>query len=245
MKRALILGLGLVSLTILPAAAADIPVKAPVLAPVVAPPFSWTGFYIGVSGGGAWGRSRHTNSAGDLTPTFNVSGGIIGGTVGYNYQVNNWVLGLEGDWSWVSKRGSAVDIPPFNTAFTSETRERWLATGRARVGMTWNQALFYITGGGAAADVQINVCGPAAVGCASEAKTRWGWTVGAGIEYALSQNWSLKGEYLYVNFGNTSYFNPPPGVFADRVGGVFLDDHIFRVGVNYRFNWAGPVVARY
>jgi len=57
-------------------------------------PLSWTGFYIGVSGGGAWGRSRHTNSAGDLTPTFNVSGGIIGGTVGYNYQVNNWVLGL-------------------------------------------------------------------------------------------------------------------------------------------------------
>lgn len=244
MKRVVLAAVGLAALASQAAIAADIPVKAPMMVPVVAPAFDWTGFYIGVAGGGVWGRSRHINSAGDITPNFNVSGGIIGGTLGYNVQSGSWVFGLEADGSWTNKRGSAFDIAPFNTAFSSETRENWLFTGRGRVGYTWNQVLLYATGGAAGADVKITVCGPAP-GCASESKTRWGWTAGGGIEVAFSQAWSAKAEYLYVDFGKTSYFNPPPSaLFVDRVGGVTLNDHVFRIGLNYHFN-AGPVVARY
>src|SRR5438105_522634 len=96
------------------AQAADLPVKARPMAPVVAPIFNWTGCYIGIEGGGAWGRSKHTNSAGDITPEFDLSGGLVGGTLGCNYQfAPTWVIGVEGDLSWSGKRGSTSDIPPF------------------------------------------------------------------------------------------------------------------------------------
>jgi outer membrane immunogenic protein len=246
MKRAFLFGLGLIALSAAPAVAADIPVKAPMVAPVVAPPYNWTGFYIGASGGGAWGRSRHSNSAGDLTPTFDISGGIVGGTVGYNAQFGQWVIGLEGDWSWTNKKGSAFDIPPFNTAFSSETHEDWIATGRGRIGYAFDRWMIYGTGGFAVADIGITVCPPAPAACAGETQTRWGWTAGGGFEFGIDPNWSVKAEYLYARFDNTSYFTPPPtATFANRTGGVFVENHIARIGINYRFNWGGPVIARY
>jgi len=199
-----------------PAFAADMPVKAP---PSASAPFNWTGFYAGIAGGLAWGRSQFidadpTNLNGllglPITREFDVSGGILGGTVGYNWQLNNWVAGVEGDFSWVTKQGISNSIPPFNTVGSNATREHWLGTGRARLGLVpVDRRLFYITGEFAAAGVEAifkgNIARDASL---AQSQMRWGRTAGGGFEAALFQNWSFKLEYLYVGLQDKSYFPP-------------------------------------
>jgi outer membrane immunogenic protein len=136
-----------------PAFAADMAVKAPP-SPASAP-FSWTGFYAGIAGGLAWGQSQFIDADPTdasfglpITKKFDVSGGIFGGTVGYNWQVNNWVAGVEGDFSWLTKQGISNGIPPFATGVSDTTREHWLGTGRVRLGVVpVDRRLFYVTGG--------------------------------------------------------------------------------------------------
>src|SRR3972149_2021826 len=112
MRRLIVGLLGLTALSVGTASAADLPAKAPIYKAPVAVAYNWTGCYLGVAGGGNWGRSRHENSAGPITDSFNLSGGIIGGTLGCNYQFDRtWLVGLETDFSWTNKRGSSVDIP--------------------------------------------------------------------------------------------------------------------------------------
>jgi outer membrane immunogenic protein len=132
------------------ASPADLGTKAPAYKTPVILPFSWTGCYVGMEGGGILGRSKDTdadpankNFGLPINNGFNLSGGLVGGTAGCNYQVNNWVFGLENDISWTDARGSAFDITPFNTAATSQTKENWLDTLRGRIGFAWNRALFY------------------------------------------------------------------------------------------------------
>ena len=218
------------------AMAADMPLKAPP-PPVL---FSWTGCYVGIEGGGAWGRSRHDNIGGggvlfgSFTPKFDVSGGIAGVEYGCNQQFGgNWVFGIESDWSWSSKKGSSPDTGVAgNPTFTSETKEKWISTSRARIGWTWDRAWLYFTGGFASARVQANVTIPA-LGVFSDSHTVYGWTVGGGLEYAFYNNWSLKAEYLYVRFENTEYF--PAFTPVVPRGGLNLDNHIVRVGLNWRY----------
>ena len=229
-----------------PALAADLrmPVKAPVTyAPA---PFNWSGCYIGVQGGGAWGRSRHINRVAgvdaSITNIYDVDGALVGPTLGCNFQIaGGFVFGVEGDWSWSSKEGGAFGIPPFATTVFNETREHWLATIRGRLGFTWDRVMIYATGGGAFAEVEARATPAPAAGIAaiSESRTRFGWTVGGGLEWAFTPNWSIKGEYLYVEFENVGYFDPPPAGFNNRAGGVPLHNHIARAGINYRFNWGG------
>jgi outer membrane immunogenic protein len=221
--------------------------KAP---PAVAPAaYNWSGCYIGIEGGGNWGRSSSTAASGTLSglrlTSSDLSGGLLGGTVGCNYQVSTWVFGIEDDLSWTNKRGSANDLPPFNVTATNEFKEKWIDTLRGRFGFAWDRALFYATGGVAFADTSLTVCG---VVCASDSRTRTGWTVGGGIEYAVWENVSLKLEYLHVDFGTARYIDPPvtvPGVLNIVTRDVRLTDDIVRAGLNWRFNWGGPVVARY
>jgi outer membrane immunogenic protein len=223
------------------ASAADLgrPAPAPVYtkAPIVVP-FSWTGFYVGVEGGGSWGRSKHVDALTGLddTPTFNVNGGLVGGTAGYNWQTGNFVLGVEGDWSWVDEKGSAVDTGPAgNPAFSSFTKEKWLATARGRAGYAANTALFYVTGGYAAANVNVGVSSTATGVTFDQAtQTRSGWTGGAGIEWAFTPNWSAKAEYLFVGLQDRGFVTPTLGSGFNR-SNVPLNDNIARVGVNYRF----------
>jgi|SRR5262245_34841584 len=216
------------------ALAADLPVRSPVYkaAPVY---YGWTGCYIGVAGGGAWGRSTHdlTGGATDTGP-FNVSGALIGGTLGCNWQGgSNLVLGIEGDGSWVDKNG---DLPnPATPNFVSETREHWLATIRGRLGVTFNRALIYGTGGFAVGGVEALSTNTTTGVTISEDRTRTGWTVGGGIEYAFTPAWTAKVEYLYVRFSKEAYFTPPPVAGFTARDNVALNDHIVRVGLNYRF----------
>lgn len=189
-------------------------------------------------------------STNNITGNYRVSGGIAGGTAGCNlWQWGNWLLGAEADLSWTNKTGSGLDQPPFGVGgppTNNTTTEQWLNTDRVRIGYVVNNNwLVYATGGFALAQVQYTISGAAITGgSVSETHTPGGWTVGAGVEWAFAGGWSAKAEYLYVNFGSTPYFNFPgaipavTGVVANRSGGVFLDDNIVRVGVNYRFNAA-------
>jgi outer membrane immunogenic protein len=246
------------------AGAADLPVKVPPM-PVAA--YSWTGCYVGISGGGEFGRSHATGSGtgAEFAPSYNVNGFLAGGQAGCNWQfASNWAVGVEGDYSWSNKEGSSLDstLPPAglgNGIFSTQTTEKSLWTARGRLGPTFDRGWVYVTGGVAGARVQGAVDAtmwpgsaafPASLaGIYTETQNRSGATIGAGIEYAaFLPNVSIKAEYLYVRFSNATYFssNPVPG-FPGFIPArnLSLDDNIIRVGLNYKFGWGGPVVARY
>jgi outer membrane immunogenic protein len=221
--------------------AADLPMKARPLPVAI---YDWTGFYIGVSGGGSLGTTTHIDAATGLGDTlgYNVRGGLVGGTLGYNWQVSSFVFGFEGDASWVGEYGSHLDDGFVgNPAFTSSTKETWVATVRGRAGYAVDNLLFYGTGGYAAAGVEAGVkdSGTNAV-LASATSTRSGWTAGGGLEWGFAPNWSAKFEYLYMKFESAA-FNTLAG--EGPRSSVPLDDNVVRAGINYRFG--GPVVARY
>ena len=224
------------------ALAADLAVKAP---PPVAI-YDWTGFYIGVAGGGSLGTSDHIDVATGRSDAsgYNIKGGLAGGTLGYNWQVSSFVFGFEADASWVGEYGSNPDLGlaggAGNPLFTSFTKETWMATARARAGYAVNNLLFYVTGGYAAAGVEAGVKDAnTGVLLDSATSTRSGWTAGGGLEWGFAPNWSAKFEMLYMKF-NSAAFNT---IQAEGPRTVPLDDTIARVGINYRFG--GPVVARY
>jgi outer membrane immunogenic protein len=239
------------------ASAADLPARTYAKAPVAvaAPVYSWTGCYIGVEGGGVWGRSQHyaadpvDATAGVFgfaqTGGINPTGGIVGGTVGCNYQFSNFVVGIEGDGSWTNNSASANLIAPFKTTDVVSTNQGWIATYRGRIGYAWDRLLLYATGGGASTNIGVNLCDPAA-GCIGSSQTVSGWAAGAGIEYAFWQNLSVKLEYLHLDFGQTNFGRLVPSIgFTFLARNVSLTDDIVRVGLNYKFGWGGPVVAKY
>ena len=156
-------------------------------------------------------------------------------TSGFNVQNGNVVVGYEGDTSASNKKGSALEFPP-NGAFTNQVRENWLSTFRGRVGYAQGNWLLYATAGGALANVENSIVGPP--GTVSEKHAHWGWTAGAGVEVKLNPDWSAKVEYLYVGLQDKSYFNPAPSVLVPSNQGLRLDDHIVRVGVNYKLPWS-------
>jgi len=202
-----------------PASAADLSI-APIYKAAAIP--TWAGAYVGVAGGGAWGGAtlRINATGADQTPRFGQSG--------------NGLLGFEGDISAVSKKGSAFEFPP-NAAFSNEVREQWLSTFRGRLGYARDNWLLYATAGGAVANVTNNIVAPA--GTISEQQWHWGWTAGGGLEVKLNQDWSAKVEYLYVGLQDKSYFNPAPSPVFPGNQRLHLDDHIVRVGVNYKLPW--------
>ncbi|HKS61115.1 MAG TPA: outer membrane beta-barrel protein, partial [Xanthobacteraceae bacterium] len=143
----------------------------------------------------------------------------------------------ESDFSWTNLRGGANNLAPlFNNTATSNTREHWFSTTRVRVGLLADpRLLFYVTGGLATARVEAFVDATAVgLGVLSESRTRWGWTAGAGLEYALGGGWSAKADYLYARFNEREYFNPPTVGFSIR-NNVPLEQHVVRVGINYKF----------
>jgi outer membrane immunogenic protein len=234
MKKLLFAVLAVVA-TSYSASAADMPVKAP--APIMVAPYNWTGFYVGISGGAGWGQSHHSVvGLTDFSDTFNVSGGIIGGTAGYNWQTGALVLGVEGDASYASLSGSTMGVPPMfcpdgSPASNCTTKLRGLETLRLRVGYAWDRFMPYVTGGLAVGQIYA-ATDPGSVNSGSTSKATW--TVGAGVEGAFDRNWSAKVEYLYADFGTlSSLFLRQPGAFPFDVS---LKTHIVRVGLNYKFN---------
>jgi outer membrane immunogenic protein len=223
MKRGVVAFAGLVALAFAvgSATAADLPPRyqqpyAP--APVYAPAFNWTGFYIGINGGGGWGRSQW-----DGVDKFNVSGGLIGATIGYNWQINQFVLGAEGDIDWSGIRGSTTTA----CAPGCDTRNHWLSTVRGRLGYAFGRVLPFVTAGLAVGDIKATVPGfPAG------SSTTAGWTIGAGLEFGIVSNVSVKAEYLYVDLGN---FNCGLNCGLAPNGSVSFNANVFRAGLNVHF----------
>ena len=221
--------LAFVSLTALAgaAAAADLgmpPAQPYYKAPVYAPPFSWTGFYLGINGGGGWGNSSWDIPA---TGNFGTSGGFVGGTLGYNYQLSQVVVGIEGDVDWADINGTTTS--PGGCIPGCKTNDNWLGTVRGRLGFAAGRFMPYVTGGLAFGDIQASL-----PGFAGATTTNAGWTVGAGIEMSLWGNWSAKAEYLYVNLGQ---FNcgTSCGAIAGVTDNVSFTADLVRAGINYRF----------
>ena len=204
------------------ASAADLPRQMPVkAAPYVAPYYNWTGFYLGINGGGAWGRSQW-----DSTGSFDVSGGLVGGTIGYNWQTGPWVFGLEGDIDWANIKGNTAALGCVSGNCSSENT--WLGTARGRIGYAFDRVMPYVTGGAAFGDVKANQPGTTGAN-----DTRAGWTAGAGVEFAVTNNISAKVEYLHYDLGSfTCGLNCGNGFVNDNVS---FNANVLRGGVNFRF----------
>jgi len=218
---------GLAALTMMQSAnAADIARRQamPTKAPAYFAPYNWTGFYIGINGGGGWGNSEWTNAALGSTGSFDISGGLVGGTIGFNWQVNQFVFGLEGDIDWSGIKGSAACL-----GFSCETRNNWLGTARGRIGYAFDRFMPYITGGLAVGDIKSTVSG-----FGNSTETQVGWTVGAGLEASIAGPWTAKVEYLYVDLGNASCNAAACAAFGVPTD-VDFKANIVRAGVNYRF----------
>ena len=185
--------------------------------------------------------------------TDNTNGFTGGGQLGYNWQSGNAVLGIETDFEYFRQHGSATSGAIYPccapTAFTinSSVTTDWLFTARPRLGWAINNWLLYVTGGVAITELKGNFIFTdtfaTALETASASKTKAGWTVGGGVEAGLWSNWSVKAEYLYVDFGSVSTNSAnltafvPPIAFPTNVFSHSLDlrSNIVRVGLNYRF----------
>jgi outer membrane immunogenic protein len=252
MKR-LLWGLFLAAQLTAPAAAADMALKA---APVKALPpvalYDWTGFYVGLQGGGDWFSKDWFTPTTPLNLTTGCNCGrpdgghtanswLFGGQAGFNYQVSKWVFGVEAEASWTDLRGSNTN-PDF-IMLIQRSRTDGLGTLTGRIGYAVDRVLIYGKGGGAwAHDRFATATGGRDIQALTD--NRFGWTVGLGVEWAFANNWSVKVEYDHLDFGWGRETLQP--LLAG--GSAFEYDirqrvDMVKAGVNYKFG--GPVVARY
>ncbi len=229
--------------------AADLPRRAPAPAPAPyspAPVSAWTGFYAGAQLGVAWDKDdvSATNAAGALVGFGNLNtSAVVGGIhAGYNHQLpgSAVVIGVEGDFegSGINKTSNvfysaAGALLP--GAYTLNTKIDWQGSLRARVGYAFGDALLYATGGVAFADIKTNYA--SAGTAAGYSGVHAGWTAGAGLEYAISRNWTVRGEYRYASYGNVNDgLIPAPVAFWGGVSESHkIAEHALRAGVSYRF----------
>lgn len=254
MKKILFSTIGIVAFGLsAPASAADLAArpytKAP--APMVATIYDWSGFYIGINGGGG---SSHkcwdfvTPVTGVLLGEgcHNATGGTVGGQVGYRWQSSNWVFGLEGQGNWADFSGDNVSL--LFPAQRNRTRIDAFGLITGQVGYAWNNVLFYVKGGGAVVADKYNVyVAPGLVGAgtllASTNDNRWGGTVGAGLEFGFAPNWTVGVEYDHIFLGNRTLTVTAPGGVAFQTDRISQNVDMGLVRLNYR--WGGPVIAKY
>ena len=244
------------------ALAADLPTtKGP---PVYTPPppvFSWTGVYLGGQVGYEWGATDGSYTqvvppivgalfvpGGTFFRSFghNASGVVGGGHVGYHYQFNQFVVGLEGDVNGSSYQGSSLIAPAF--VLLSRERTPVDASIRGRVGVAFDRVLVYATGGGAFGGFETSLFNTTTGFGETHHPGRLGWTVGGGVEYAIDNNWSVRAEYRYTNYGGfdvsyTTLTTTPITVHYNAT------DNRVQVGFSYKFGEPPPppppVVAKY
>jgi outer membrane immunogenic protein len=222
MKRFTAAAMGLLSLfVVLPASAADLPRGSmPYKAPGYLPTYNWTGFYLGINGGGAFGDSDWNAFGLTNSP----SGGMIGVTAGFNWQAlgSPWVFGIEGDVDWTF----IDDTVACPVGIVCKTQNNWLGTVRGRVGYAWDRLMPYVTGGIAFGDIEVT-----RTGFIGASDNNVGWTIGAGLEGALGGRWTAKVEYLYVDLLDIGCSAVACGIATN----VDLQVNVLRAGLNYRF----------
>ena len=251
--------------------AADLgtPPPPPVYLPPPVPVFTWTGVYIGVQIGGAWGSGQLGNFNGfdPFTGTFlntslggTPSGVIGGGHVGYQIQLNQWVLGIEGSVDGTSlTKNVQVGFPAFlgGSTLTTQTSADVQGSIRGKLGIAWDRFMIYGTGGVAFGGFNTNFQLAALNGTVvtpffasnSFSTTRVGWTAGGGAQYAVTPNWWVFAEYRFSDFGtvrNGAFPNLPTGVFFN--GSRRLQENQVQAGISYKFDLTpppAPIVAKY
>jgi len=247
MRRALLASVSVLAvLAAVPALAADLPSKMPVKAAPIAPAprFSWTGCYIGGNIGYGWGQTGFadptpndylvTGGGGGWSPvafTADTSGVLGGGQIGCNYQLDpSWVVGIEGDISAASIKGTTHTPLWFDSPLESKTT--WMASLTGRVGYAWNNWMVYAKGG--AAWAHFDFFSTNYIGSWTASETPAGWTVGGGLEWAFANDWSAKLEYDYYDFGehDVSFAGPPPPTTEHMTTRTM---QAVTIGLNYHF----------
>ena len=247
------------------ASAADLPARTYTqAAPPVTPVYDWSGFYIGINGGGGSAHKCWDLVNDGLVPVspplpqgcHNATGGTAGGEIGFRWQAaTNWVFGLEAQGNWANFKGKNVDLQSGGTVYDATKIDAFgLFTGQ--VGYAWNNVLIYVKGGAAVVrdkytNPLVQTVGPGTFAgqlFATGSETRWGGTAGAGLEVGFAPNWSVGVEYdhLFMGTRDVSTYLVPPFVFGTGLAGISRirqDVDVGTVRLNYRFG--GPVVAKY
>jgi outer membrane immunogenic protein len=202
------------------------PPRAPAAYIPVSPAYNWSGFYIGLNTGYGFGDSTWNNPG---SGNFSVDGAMAGATVGWNYQIGQLVLGVEGDYDWQNIRGTSTTAPCVNVGgFLGgcDTSSNWYGTFRGRLGYAMDRIMVYGTAGGAVSDIK------ASTGALSwSSNTELGWAAGAGIEGAITDNLTAKVEYLFTDYGSSTCAAVSCGVATN----VKFDESMVRAGLNYKF----------
>jgi outer membrane immunogenic protein len=280
MKKITLRAVVFAAIGVAPALAADLPAGVYTKAPPIGTIYDWSGFYIGGNIGYGWGQSHDTstinNTAGMTlftnTDKTSMNGVFGGGQVGYNWQMQRIVVGLEADIQGTDEKGSRSFICPTTCSpgtftgiilpngtllftpgpavpATMSQKLDWFGTVRARAGALVDpKVLVYATGGLAYGEARTSETIGVVPATFSSTNTNIGWTLGVGVEGALGGNWTAKLEYLYLDLGKLSgvYLTPSPafgGGFLNSSYNSRVTDNVLRVGVNYKFG--GSVAARY
>ena len=252
MKKALLIGVSLAAMGAAPALAADLPARAYTKAPEMMMPaiYDWSGFYLGLNGGGASSHECYTiNSVAGAAVAPNsegchsATGGLVGGQVGYRWQMTSWVFGFDAQGDWANLKGSNSSLTAI-IPYTNQTKVDAIGLFTGQIGYAWNNVLWYAKGGAAVTDnryssfftttnVQFNAA----------SDTRWGAAVGTGIEFSFAPNWSVAFEYDHLFMGNPNVTFPTSANAVTRSDNIKQDVDMGTVRINYRFG--GPVVAKY
>jgi outer membrane immunogenic protein len=213
---------------------------------MMAPLYSWTGFYIGGNFGGAWGQHNFGDSLFGLN--FNNGSNAVfigGGQIGGNYQINNFVIGVEGTGDWAANNNNnntGIVVPALGGDLIQVTaNDRWIATLAARFGVAYDRVLFYAKGGGGwvgASSFTVTDVRTGASVTGSTNNTASGWLVGVGIEWAFLNNLTLKAEYDFIGLGNRTFVIPagsPPLLLGDTFTTSNRNVQMATVGINLLF----------
>ena len=224
--------------------AADLDVPPPIgdLRPTT---FDWSGPYVGVFGAavavdGSYDATCTAAVPPCAVPTFTDMehsgiGYAYGALAGWNYQVDSFVMGIEGDWAFGGTVATNDEVLPAPVnAIDTDLSFNNIATLRARAGFALDNTLLYFTGGLAAADMEFG-----AVMSTSESDSQWvyGWTAGGGLEHAFSQNFSGRIEYLYVDLDDADFSMTDGASTVLDATQSFEDIHMVRAGLTYNFGW--------
>ncbi|MBB4367311.1 outer membrane immunogenic protein [Bradyrhizobium sp. cir1] len=237
-KNLLLAAVSLVALSAAaPALAADLAARPYTKAPaMVATIYDWSGFYIGINGGGGSSHATWDFVGVGREGSHDATGGTVGGQIGYRWQSGQWVFGVEGQGNWADFSGDNL-----SALFATRNRTKMDAFGliTGQVGYAWNNVLVYVKGGAAVVSDKYEIYGLGGGLLASTSDTRWGGTVGAGLEYGFAPNWSVGVEYNHI------FLSDKDVTFAGFAGTerIRQDVDMGLVRLNYKFG--GPILGRY
>jgi outer membrane immunogenic protein len=244
MKKLLLVTASLAVLGVAPAVAADLPARVYTKAPpMVQAAYDWSGFYIGINGGGGTAHTTWDFVGGGTEGSHDATGGTVGGQIGYRWQQGPVVFGVEAQGNWADLTGNNASVAFLGDNNSTKIDAFGLFTGQ--IGYAANNVLFYVKGGAAVTSNEYRalVAGTNALAAVTGDDTRWGASVGVGLEYAFAPNWSFGVEYNHLFMQDRTYaFTTPGGVFFGNER-ISQDVDLVTARVNYKFG--GPTAARY